>query len=266
MRSSQFLTANILFVSFFFCTSLFAIDDYQNGDTLYVWAFSGLSLRKSPTLDAPKLVTIPYGTAIIALNEKVDYDYTTVEVVPSFQGAEGRCPSISITGRFVMVVFKSDTGYVFDGYLSKLPAFRYTLDTGMGKKPYFEALSEWAKRNFGLADKLIEPFDGHGHHGKIVYRNGIIEENWTSKSGKQRTILPNLSFEESFMIFNFMSNFEWEIRNPSKNPKDSLWFFNQKGNPILEDSTWSFGCGACGFTIKYLKAGQIAVIIRECSC
>ncbi len=267
MRYSLFLTANtIVFVSFFSSTSLFAIDDYKKGDTLYVWAFSGLSLRKSPTLDAPKLATISYGTSIIALNEKVDYDYTTVEAVPSFQGAEGRCPSISISGRFVMAVFKSDTGYLFDGYLSKFPAFRYSTDKGMDSKPHFEDVGEWAKRNFGLVSTFIEAYDGAGSHSKSIYRNGIIQEGWTSKSGKQRIILPNLSFEEAFLIINFMSSFEWEIRHPSKNPNEYLWHCNQTGNPILGDSRLNFGKGGCGYRMTYLKEGQVAVIIRACSC
>jgi hypothetical protein len=269
MRYSHFLTAKtFLFLSFFSCTSLFAIDNYKNGDTVYVWAFSGLTLRQYPGLNAPKLKTIPYSTALVAIGEKFnDQDNDiTVEAVPSFKGAEGICPAILISGRFVGVVFGRDTGYVFDGYLSKFPAFRYVTDKLMRGKPRFEDVGEWAKRNFSLASAFTEAYDGAGSHSKSVYRNGIVEEGWTSKSGMQRTILPNLSFEESFMIFNFMSSFEWDIRHPSDNPKDPLWSFSQKGDPFLEDSTWNFGHSACGYQMIYLKAGQLAVIIRECSC
>ncbi len=269
MRYSYILTVNaVLLASFFYCTSLFAIDDYKNGDTVYVWAFSGLTLRQNGSLDAPKIRTVLYGTALIVLDQKFNNteNHVTVEAVPGFKGAEGMCPAILISGRFVRIVLDRDTGYVFDGYLSKLPAFRYLTDKKMDNKPHFEDIGEWAKRNFGLASTFRETYDGAGTHSKNVYRNGILVEAWTSKSGVQRTIVPNVSFEESFMILNFMSGYEWGIRNQSKHPYDTLWQFNQQGNPILDDITWNFGHGACTFRIIYLKAGQIAVITRECSC
>ncbi|MBK6998410.1 MAG: hypothetical protein IPH31_27365 [Lewinellaceae bacterium] len=171
----------------------------------------------------------------------------------------------SISGRFVMAVFKSDTGYLFDGYLSKFPAFRYSTDKGMDGKPHFEDVGEWAKRNFGLVSTFIEAYDGAGSHSKSIYRNGIIQEGWTSKSGCNASCCP-IFLLKIVSNYHFMSSFEWEIRHPSKNPNEYLWHCNQTGNPILGDSRLNFGKGGCGYRMTYLKEGQVAVIIRACSC
>ncbi|HRI58258.1 MAG TPA: hypothetical protein PK228_00975, partial [Saprospiraceae bacterium] len=74
-----------LFALLFFLLShaLQAIDTYQPGDTLYVWATSGLSLRKDPSLQAARLTTIPYGTMVIAQNYYNGHD-VEVEAAPGY--------------------------------------------------------------------------------------------------------------------------------------------------------------------------------------
>lgn len=238
-----------------------AIGFYQPGDTLYIWAVSGLTLRKEASLKAAKLATIPYGTLMVAQNYGGG-DKVEVEAVPGFTNSQGKFPPVTLKGSFAQVIFQGDTGYVFDGYLSKLPALKYTAHK-QEKKPFFEEFGVWAKRNFGL---VAEQKNGTWEYGtpssaKWVYGNGFTTSCWAEKGSEIRMILPDVSLEEAFLIFNYTENYEWEVRHPSENPLDYPWSFSK-----VNDYEWIFGNGLCGYKILYLPQERLAVITSECSC
>jgi len=52
-------------ISFLFTQFTFASTAYQPGDSMYVWAKSGLKMRISPDLKGEKILTIPYGTKVV---------------------------------------------------------------------------------------------------------------------------------------------------------------------------------------------------------
>jgi hypothetical protein len=85
--------------------SMSAIGFYQPGDTLYVWAVSGLTLRKEASLKATKLATIPYGTLVVAQNYSGD-NKVEVEAVPGFTNAQGTFPPVTLKGSFAKVIFR----------------------------------------------------------------------------------------------------------------------------------------------------------------
>lgn len=92
-------------------TTLLAWPRYQAGDTLYVGASSGLNLRDAVGLEANKLGTVPYGAAVVMLQAPRDGTTFEVEELPGF----------TISGLWIKVRYQGQEGYVFDGYLTRLP-------------------------------------------------------------------------------------------------------------------------------------------------
>ena len=93
---------------FLFCFSMpaFAANRYSNGDTLHVLALSGLRLRDQPG-GQTVLATLPYGATLMVQEAQPDDRNETVE---------------NIAGHWVLVNWQGRKGYVFDGFLSVLPA------------------------------------------------------------------------------------------------------------------------------------------------
>jgi len=238
-----------------------AIDFYQPGDTLYVWAASGLVLRKAPSLDGAKLKSIPYGVLLVALNysgEKV----TEVEAVPAYSSRGEKYPPLKLRGDFALVAFEGDTGYVFNGYLSKLPPLLLFPNSQPNRPPVFESLEAWGKRNFGIAAKIErgKMVYGFPYSCKTIFRNGIIVDTWTEKDSEGRTILPDISFEEAFLMFNYLEHYEWEIRHVQQETEEYPWGFVQ-----TNDHEWVFATGYCEYRILYLKAEKMTVTTTLCT-
>lgn len=76
---------------------------YAFGDTLYVFALSGLRLR---AFDGSVAGLIPYGSQIIVEGYRVNERQDTIENIP---------------GYWPQTTWKGVRGYVFDGFLSWLP-------------------------------------------------------------------------------------------------------------------------------------------------
>lgn len=79
----------------------------QSGDTLHVLAPSGLRLRSAASSSAPVVSTIPYGAAVFA---------------PWMDGTAIEEEVDSIKGHWIKAEYQGKSGYIFDGYLSSLPA------------------------------------------------------------------------------------------------------------------------------------------------
>lgn len=77
----------------------------QIAEKRFVYARSGLNLRKGPNLKDEKIETIPFG-AELELLESSNEDLTI----------DG------LQGKMVKVRYKDQEGYMFEGYLSKFPA------------------------------------------------------------------------------------------------------------------------------------------------
>ncbi len=237
-----------------------AIDHYEPGDTLHVWAISGLLLRKDPSFAGIKLRTIPYGTLLVALNYNQDKSFE-VEAVPGFAVQGEKRPPVMLRGDFARVVFQGDTGFVFNGYLSKMPALRYTTDQRT-KRPVFESFADWAGRNFGLVAEIRR---GTGEYGlpssaKSVYGNGFSADGWTEKDSEGRIILPDISLEEAFLIFNYLEHYEWDTKNVPQETVEYPWTFNR-----VSDREWRFGEGGCEHKILYLPDEKMVVITSYCT-
>ena len=100
---------------------------FKDGETLYIWAASGLNLRDKPDAKGTKLITIPYGSKVVVqpnIGVKVPFE---VEQSKDF----------SVKGYWLLVKYENTEGYIFDGFLSKLPAPTLQKEEG-GIEAYFD--------------------------------------------------------------------------------------------------------------------------------
>lgn len=236
-----------------------AIREYVAGDTLYVWAASGLSLRSEAGLNAAKIASIPYGTPLVALSDKYTdaADETRVEAVPGYTTDGQASPAVWLSGRFVRVRFQGKTGYVFDGYLSKLPPLHVVL----GKyrdgttEQLFEDFDTYAQRTFGV----LTAFRDSASFSQ-VFRNGatLICSFPGEEENNVVSTLPNISWQEAFLLFNNWQQYERDVRkNLLPNPSQYPWshrFRVEATGPVLEfevENAW--------FLIRSLDAQKMVI-------
>ncbi|MGH7452937.1 MAG: WG repeat-containing protein, partial [bacterium] len=79
---------------------------YRAGDTLNVLSRSGLELKQASNPDSRTLSVVPYGEQVVVENNSVKVEFEM----------EG------IAGHWVLAKFGNVSGFIFDGFLSKLPA------------------------------------------------------------------------------------------------------------------------------------------------
>lgn len=200
--------------SFLFTQFSLAATFYQPGDSMYVWAKSGLKMRAAPDLKGDKILTIPYGTKVKIDSYQEALPAVKVRVVKA-QKIEGmEYKSFYLKGHWCRVIYLDTVGYIFDGYLSKMPTLElapYFKETEI-QQTVQESFEEYADKHFGLLQRL----DFEEHPALVnpvslrkIYGNGMIIEEGISRNGwKQRIILPGMSFEEGFLLFSTKYNFE----------------------------------------------------------
>lgn len=160
--------------------------NYSIGDTLYTYAFNGLKLREQPTLNSKVLHVIEFGQKVqITDVSKNEYDE--------------RIEIDKIKGNWVAINFNEIKGFVFDGYLSKLPnnplnpenlKFKY-LERNMEEDAYEgqqmeKELLEYIDAYFVKECQTVEYFDPHIGKGGLKLeitklQNGftkIIKHGW----------------------------------------------------------------------------------------
>lgn len=90
-----------------------AIKNYKIGDTLTVFAQYGIKLRKGPSKDSSEIIKIPFGKKVIICGDrfkKIPFQDVFLDIH-------------TIKGFWVEVITEQGVcGFVFDGYLSSLPA------------------------------------------------------------------------------------------------------------------------------------------------
>lgn len=84
---------------FLFLQSAQAIDYYGIGDTLFVWAQSGLTLRVTASQQAEKLAVLPYGTAVIVQeNSYSDRQEMSVAEIKPLKSGDKNFPGYTLKG------------------------------------------------------------------------------------------------------------------------------------------------------------------------
>jgi hypothetical protein len=139
----------------------YAADSFKNGEQLNVWNKEGLPLKQQPGVSGKNLLVIPYGQSVTLINDAKPSLPGTIKI--NFYGG-----IYKLKGNWVKVAYKGKQGYVFDGYLSKMPPLikpKYNL---------FESEQDYLKRNYGIA--RVKHIKGKDDLQKntIYYKNGNV--------------------------------------------------------------------------------------------
>ncbi len=144
----------ILSLLFFLTSDLQAqVKKYVFGDSIFVWA-SSLNMRESPHPSAKVVGKVPYGSAVVVVDDsigKVAYKFKAV-AEDTLDSGEKTKP-FYLHGFWVKVNFDGTVGYVFDGYLSTLAPLKVPLPT------WWEHIQTWAKQTLHLKPKIIREDD-----------------------------------------------------------------------------------------------------------
>ena len=202
---------SLLLLVFLYCQLSYAIDWYRPGDTLQVWAQSGLNMRNKAGLDAQVVARIPYGAAVIVQSEKLFYNQNGLRL--PVLGREETPSSFVLEGQWVEVQYGSHRGFVADMYLGRLPALRATEREELPK--YLARIHP----TLSLQAVQISP------------EEGLIDSTFTSGAGliyalstsdyhrKEALIGPHLSKEEAYLLASAWLQLEEHLK------KDRPYFY-----------------------------------------
>lgn len=169
----------------------------QKLSSKYVWAESGLVLRKEGKKGAKKLAVIPFGAEVRLTGKQGEQ--VKVEVLPSvsyeWDGLQVSDPYI-MNAYYVEVDYDGSAGYVYSGYLSSYSPESNGL-------PH-EGIHGWLNTIGGKLDTIKgQRLSGEYGAGKRIYQysNGIkvIEEEFEG-GGSLTLEIPVTSISEGFII------------------------------------------------------------------
>ncbi|MBK6995101.1 MAG: SH3 domain-containing protein [Lewinellaceae bacterium] len=176
---------------------------YQVGDSLFVWAKSGLNLRIKPSIDAPKLTVIPYGNTIEVIDTAIQTLSHSI-VIAKPKEKDG----FRLKGFWVMVKYGEKVGFAFDGYLSKLPVVDISKDK---KETEFNGFYHYAVRLWGkpLKERRWQTHSGEKNHFDMIFKNGTTYHGYEGmKGGKYIFRIPTLHLTEAYLLGNAIHDIE----------------------------------------------------------
>lgn len=193
---------------------------YKRGDTLNVWATSGLNMRKGPGTDFPKIRTIGYGDKVEVIDQYLFSTPLDITVVKKSKKSD----EFVLKGFWVKVKNGKKEGYVFDAYLSRLPVLNLKKIDDSGLDSWeSENLIDYIEREIGFIENKsdsihLEYIINTKKAKKWIYKKEIQSKDYNSK-----TTLEDISFQEGFLFFNILHRFE-EVRRIIKlRPEQNNW-------------------------------------------
>lgn len=162
---------------------------YLLNDTLYVWEMRGANVIASPAHPDQILNKSYYGTAARVVDTEIGEHPTSIEINPGLQ----------IQGNWVKVIVRKDTGYVFDGYLSRFKPFDLRSD---------DQGIDLVRQNFSIGEAVskdiltYEPGQlGEGQSRDIRFKNGV---RWNMKNIQSCLLesyyIPKVRFAEAYQL------------------------------------------------------------------
>lgn len=258
MNFSRHIVTLIIVTTLFPATIAYSIDYYQIGDTLWTWAPSGLKLRAAPGIKAKVLDLLPFGTNVTVLENRHEHpgrDYS-IQVVKGNDMENNEDDGIQEDGKgnlilwgyWIKVQVDEKTGYVFDGYLSRLQPCDIPQDNcSWGLDSCF------LQHNKLIGHSLKEERDAvsYSRYEQFVFEGGIIVEcSPTEKGWFAEYYLPgSYSLQEGFLIFDALFRLD----------RDMEFTINKTSGNYLEITY-----GICTLEI-YCIAGNL-LIIERCHC
>jgi Bacterial SH3 domain len=225
---------------------------FKENETLNVWALKGINMRDKPDAKATKVATIPYGTKIVV--------QPNIGIKISFEVEETK--GFMVKGYWLLVKYGNTEGFVFDGYLSRLPApipteqdlsIETYLNVQIGKvgKKYNIQIFDKAKDIYRKTTpkEKVDETDITGCTQK--YKYNIIYDSAKGEGGGGYTMtLPDMSLYEAYFL---LKTYFYD----SKSLK-----LEKKGKVI--NVTQGDGNNGCEFTIKQI--GNNVVVEGYCGC
>ena len=191
-----------LFLSLLIFNSIYSIDSYQANEILNVLTISGIRLWDEP--EGNVLQKVPYGARVVTLESK-NFNYPKT--------MEG------IKGAWVKVNFNGNVGYVFDGFLSGLPAPSLSDDLQSYVKREFKLLSNEMPLSFHKDDDI-------GSTGNDVLflewknRQCAYENHFYANGGGENLCIPGASMEEAYLLMRIIKRDFYEVaRKAAANSK-----------------------------------------------
>ncbi|MEY3242458.1 MAG: hypothetical protein RIR11_3897 [Bacteroidota bacterium] len=184
----------------------FAIDYYSPGDSLWVWAKGGLNIRATPN-DTAKIIGRVTNSSLVVVLEGQDKDYPySIEVIKrsakTGDSEKGYHPNFKLNGYWAKINHNGIVGYVFDGYLSKLPTF-IGHQNDEQREDDFHVLA-LKKRNKLLKQIGQNKYDQQDYKFvRYIFGNGsIIDITGESGSWRKEMLFPDdLSLIEGYLIY-----------------------------------------------------------------
>jgi Bacterial SH3 domain len=181
---------------------------YGFGDSLFVWAAT-LNLREDADAEAFIKEKIPYGTAVIIVDDSIGrFDFKYKAMTPQTLSDGHKTKPFLLHGFWVKVNFNGITGYVFDGYLSKVKPFFALEKTNT-------QLDEWAEKTLNLTSSRHEKGDEKWVKYSNVHSEIQINIGHNTKTSFREIILRNFSIEEALMLG--IQIFKASYQMPQKN-------------------------------------------------
>ncbi len=192
--------------------------EYLNGDTLYVWAKSGLNLRSAPSIEAAVIQTIPYGqpVEVITRGDILDKQYR-VKIIDAVKFNDEMQPDYTLQGYWAEVNYAGKTGYVFDGFLSRYKPFKK-----VDERPYVIFFNF---EEYGVLQVLEERGKDNPDYSfrRVVYNDGVIEEYGLSiGGGGSKYIIPGGRLKDGLLMFMIASKFEQYYKDHSEGSRPRL--------------------------------------------
>ena len=234
MKKALFLAGIISILS---QTTGLAINYYDKGDTLFVWAKSGLKLRKAPNLGAEVIKTIEFGDPITTTHFKgFDNNTPGVEIIEDhYVLPEGKKGTFKLRGYWVKVKHGKETGHVFDAYLSEWSPTQINL-----KEDGSQNLINYIRKSRSVLKE-----SGHleaGEEHKIIFQDGSLLRDKFIEGGYQMQLsIPGVSFEEIYLIFRYFDPYAVSISQNGYNLFEIHQDIGGYKVNIIDNSVYIFG-------------------------
>jgi hypothetical protein len=185
----------IFLILLFFPSAIYAFSRFKNGDQANVWVIEGLSLNKVPAQKSDEILHIPYGQSLTLIATDKTKNSSTI----NFKSNTSDFP-VKLKGYWIKVSYKGKEGYVFDGFLSKMPCFNRNKHGG------FEEIQTYLARNYGLP--MVKNLKDKDKTTKSYYKNGVLHIESSYDGCFDDTLFLNgINYQEA-LLFENVYNFE----------------------------------------------------------
>ncbi len=221
-------------------TQCLAINEYQFGDRLFVWAKSGLNMREAPDANSKVLIKISFGGEVVCQSRKYwdDYLHNSQKINDKIELPSGKSAQIELKGSWAKVKYENYEGYVFDAYLSRFKPAK--------KAGNAESILGYFKNEFSPITYL-EKKDSMLEYGrdKVVFSNGIfLSHNYHPSGSAFQMNVPDFSIEEAFLLIRYLDEYAIKI---TQSEEGGIIIFQDLGeyqiegfkNTVIISGAWS---------------------------